>query len=71
MNPTFKLEWLLDVAKKQQQTGGIDGWGESNTANTVVFFRACLLLLAAALAAYYKSLHQGTHPPLPMSYNVA
>ncbi|CAM9896373.1 unnamed protein product, partial [Hapterophycus canaliculatus] len=27
MNPTFKLEWLLDVAKKQQQTGGMDGWG--------------------------------------------
>ena len=28
MNPTFKLEWLLDVARKQQQTDGIDGWGE-------------------------------------------
>lgn len=28
MNPTFKLEWLLEVAKKQQQTGGIDGWGK-------------------------------------------
>lgn len=28
MNPAFKLEWLLDVAEQQQQTGGVDGWGE-------------------------------------------
>ncbi len=31
MNPAFKLEWLLEVAEKQQQRqrGGMeDGWGE-------------------------------------------
>lgn len=27
MNPSFKLEWLLSVAMKQQQSGGLDGWG--------------------------------------------
>ncbi|CAN0026950.1 unnamed protein product, partial [Laminaria digitata] len=27
MNPAFKLEWLLDVARKQQQTDGTNGWG--------------------------------------------
>lgn len=29
MNPSFKLEWLLEVANKQRETDGPDGgWGE-------------------------------------------
>ncbi|CBJ33325.1 Glycosyltransferase, family GT34 [Ectocarpus siliculosus] len=36
MNPAFKLEWLLDVARKQQQTGGIDGWGAGKESDLIV-----------------------------------
>ncbi|CAB1116254.1 GT34 [Ectocarpus sp. CCAP 1310/34] len=36
MNPAFKLEWLLDVARKQQQTGEIDGWGAGNGSDLIV-----------------------------------
>lgn len=35
MNPAFKLEWMLDVAMKQQQTGGLDGWGKSCAVATL------------------------------------
>lgn len=69
MNPMFKLEWLLDVAKKQQQTGGIDGWGELKKRARVLFLLlACLLLFLPAPAAptvpYLTSPGiQGLNPP--------
>eukprot|EP00903_Cladosiphon_okamuranus_P008535 g8194.t1 len=36
MNPTFKLEWLLDVADMQKETGEVDAWGAGRESDVIV-----------------------------------
>lgn len=45
MNPAFKLEWLLEIAEKKQQVGGMeDGWGELKpVGGGFVLWGACRL----------------------------
>eukprot|EP00903_Cladosiphon_okamuranus_P006685 g6525.t1 len=36
MNPTFKLEWILDVAQQQKETGGEEAWGAGSESDLIV-----------------------------------
>lgn len=69
MNPTFKLERLLDVANKQQQTGGMDAWGELKKTRRVIIhilFRLLVRFLSLLQhrphATYY--VEEINRPPL-------